>query len=216
MTLSAWLALVAVCVLGAMSPGPSLALVVRSTINRGRGAGLITALSHGLGVGVYALATALGLAAVIATQQPLFTAITLAGAAYLLWLGASAMQATHSGAAGASEAPAGPAGAAHGGTPGGLAAARDGLAMALLNPKIAVFFVALFSQFVSTDANGWTVAVLAGTATTVDAGWYALVAMGLSASGGAAWLRRHRVWIERLTGAVLVFLALSTAATVIR
>ncbi|KAF0286558.1 lysine transporter LysE [Spiribacter sp. SSL99] len=210
MTVSAWLSLLAICLLGAVSPGPSLALVIRNTVNRGRGAGLITAVSHGLGVGVYALATALGLAAVIATHETLHSAITLAGAGYLLWLGASAMRAGHPAAeAGAQPAPADV-------MPGrGVAAARDGLTMALLNPKIAVFFLALFSQFVTPGAGAPTVALLAGTATVVDAGWYALVATGLSASGGAAWLRRRRVWIERLTGAVLVFLALSTAATVL-
>ena len=202
MTLTTWLSLIAVCLLGAMSPGPSLALVMRNTINHGRGAGVVTALSHGLGVGAYALATALGLAAVIAAQQTLFNAITLAGAAYLLWLGASAMRATPP------DRPETPADLSE-------SAIRDGFAMALLNPKIAVFFLALFSQFVSADADAWTVAILAGTAATVDAGWYALVATGLAASGGVAWLRRRRVWIERLTGAVLVFLALSTAATVL-
>jgi len=210
MTVSAWLSLLAICVLGAMSPGPSLALVVRNTVNRGRGAGLITALSHGLGVGVYAAATALGLAAVIATHQTLHSAVTLAGAGYLLWLGASAMRAGHPATRpDADPTPPDP-------VPGDRsAAARDGLAMALLNPKIAVFFVALFSQFVTPGAGAATVVLLAGTATVVDAGWYALVATGLSASGGAAWLRRRQVWIERLTGAVLVFLALSTAATVL-
>ena len=215
MTLTTWLSLVGVCLLGAMSPGPSLALVVRNTINHGRGAGVITALSHGLGVGAYALATALGLAAVIATQQAVFTAITLAGAGYLLWLGAAAMRATPSDPAGTptarDECTAGDTDAHGSGV-----ALRDGLVMALLNPKIAVFFLALFSQFVSASADAWTVAVLAGTAATVDAGWYALVATGLAASGGVAWLRRRQVWIERLTGAVLVFLALSTAATVVR
>ncbi|TVO62375.1 LysE family translocator [Spiribacter vilamensis] len=199
-----------------MSPGPSLALVMRNTVNHGRAAGLVTAISHGVGVGIYALATALGLAAIIAAQQALFTTITLAGAGYLLWLGASAMRAaspdgleTPSDPAESAEPAAGNEG--H----GSRAAIRDGLAMALLNPKIAVFFLALFSQFVSADADAGTVAILAGTAATVDAAWYALVATGLAASGGAAWLRRRRVWIERLTGAVLVFLALSTAATVI-
>jgi len=210
MTVSAWLSLLAICVLGAMSPGPSLALVVRNTVNRGRGAGLITAISHGLGVGVYALATALGLAAIIATQPTLHRVITLAGAGYLLWLGASAMRAGHP----ANQSNADPARPDP--VPGsGWTAVRDGLAMALLNPKIAVFFLALFSQFVAPAAPGATIAVLAGTATLVDAGWYALVATGLSASGGAVWLRRRQVWIERLTGAVLVFLALTTAATVL-
>ena len=209
MTLSAWFSLLAICLLGAASPGPSLALVIRHTVTHGRAAGLVTAVSHGLGVGVYALATALGLAAIVATRGAVFDAITLAGAGYLLWLGAGALRATGEGVATEASPAGGPRSQCY------RAAARDGLAMALLNPKIAVFFLALFSQFVAADADARTVVLLAGTATGVDAAWYATVALGLSASGGAAWLRRHQRWIERLTGAVLVGLALTTAATVI-
>ena len=212
MTLAAWLSLTAICALGAISPGPSLAVVIRNTIRHGRGAGLITALSHGLGVGGYALATALGLAALIATQTTLFKALTLAGSAYLLWLGADALRARHA------PRPADPADEPARAAPehppaGALAAAREGFGIALLNPKIALFFLALFSQFVSSEAGAIEVAILAGTATLVDASWYALVATGLTARATAAWLRRHGRWIERLSGAALVFLALTTAAS---
>ncbi|MEX0387348.1 LysE family translocator [Spiribacter onubensis] len=212
MTFTAWLSLLAICLLGAMSPGPSLAVVIRNTVNRGRGAGVITALSHGLGVGGYALATSLGLATVIATQQTLFNAITLAGSAYLLWLGANAMRGGNAAVSGHPAAH--DAEQAASGRPGALmAAARDGFTIAFLNPKIALFFLALFSQFVSADAGVVEVATLAGTATVVDAGWYALVAIGLTATRTTPWLRRHGAWIERITGAALVFLALSTAAS---
>ncbi|MDR9413571.1 MAG: LysE family translocator [Spiribacter sp.] len=185
-----------------MSPGPSLAVVIRNTVQQGRRAGLATALSHALGVGLYALATALGLAALVATQQALFNGLTLAGSAYLLWLGAHALRGTGRFEA-STDAPVI--------TKRPWGSVRDGLAMALLNPKIAVFFLALFSQFTRPDAGILEVAILAGTATAVDAGWYAAVALVLSGQGLSAWLRRYGVWIERLTGAVLVFLALTTA-----
>lgn len=203
MSVGAWLSLLAVCVLGAMSPGPSLAVVVRNTVQRGRAQGLATAVSHGLGVGVYALATALGLAAIIATEAALFQGLTLAGSAYLLWLGANALRGGQP-----FESPSG------GPTPPAQAwsGARDGFAIALLNPKIALFFLALFSQFTRADAGALEVALLAGTATVVDAGWYAIVALVLSGRGFSGWLRRYGVWIERLTGALLVFIALYTAS----
>lgn len=207
MSLTAWLSLVIVCALGAMSPGPSLAVVVRNTIRSGRSAGVTTAIAHGLGVGVYALATALGLAAILAAEAALFTAFTLAGAAYLLWLGANALRGSDRFA---DHSPAGVAAYRK-----GMAAARDGFAIAFLNPKIALFFLALFSQFIPVDAGARDVAILAGTATVIDAGWYALIAAGLSAGGVARWLRDHGIWIERLTGAALVLLALTTAASVL-
>ncbi|WP_270665398.1 MULTISPECIES: LysE family translocator, partial [unclassified Aeromonas] len=62
MELTSWLALAAICVMGAISPGPSLALIIRNTVQGGQGHGVATALGHGLGVGIYALITALGLA----------------------------------------------------------------------------------------------------------------------------------------------------------
>ena len=202
MTLAAWFSLLAICLLGAMTPGPSLAVVIRHSVSHGRGQGVITAVSHALGVGIYAVATALGLAAVIATDPRLFAGLTLAGSAYLLWLGATALR-------GAGQTPAGQP------TPRRGTAARDGFAIAFLNPKIAVFFLALFSQFIPAEASPGDVALLALTATVVDAGWYALVAVALTHGGAAVWLRRHGIWIERLTSAALVFLALTTAASLL-
>ena len=70
MELTSWLALAAICVMGAISPGPSLALIIRNTVQGGQGHGVATALGHGLGVGIYALGTALGLSILI-TQTPL-------------------------------------------------------------------------------------------------------------------------------------------------
>ncbi|PWG62920.1 LysE family translocator [Spiribacter halobius] len=206
MTLTGWLSLVAVCVLGAMSPGPSLAVVVRHTVAHSGAHGFCVAVAHALGVGLYAIATALGLAALIAETGFVYRGLALAGAAYLLWLGASALRAT---GGGRFEAGAPATGASL------KSAARDGLAIALLNPKIAVFFLALFSQFVRPGMGLAEVALLSVTATVIDGTWYALVALGLSGAAPGRWLRRHAAWIERATGALLVLLALTTAIRVL-
>ncbi|MEX0420365.1 LysE family translocator [Spiribacter pallidus] len=209
MTPAEWLSLAAVCLLGALSPGPSLAVVMGNTLRQGTAAGIATALSHGLMVGGYALATALGLAALIAGSPGVYNLLALAGAAYLLWLGASALRAGDGATAEGSTTAARP------GPSAGLGGAcRDGLAIALFNPKIAVFFLALFSQFVTPGAPWPVVLGLAATAMIVDAGWYALVATVLSRSGAARWLRRHQRWLDRLTGVVLVGLALTTVVGV--
>ena len=65
MTLATWLTVVTICILGAMSPGPSLALVLKQTLTGGRRNGIMTALSHGIGVGIYAFLSILGLAAIM-------------------------------------------------------------------------------------------------------------------------------------------------------
>ena len=98
MTLTAWLSIVTICCLGAMSPGPSLAVVLNQTVNNGRGHGLVASWFHAAGVGLWAFATIIGLA-VIVTQSPmLFKVITWGGAAYLAWLGLKALRAGKSGA----------------------------------------------------------------------------------------------------------------------
>ena len=90
MTLATWFAVVTICVLGAMSPGPSLALVLKQTLTGGRRNGVITALSHGIGVGIYAFLSILGLAAIITASPTAFSILQWGGALYLAWLGVHA------------------------------------------------------------------------------------------------------------------------------
>ena len=87
MTITIWLTIVTICLLGAMSPGPSLVVVLRQAISSGRKAGLITAIAHGIGIGLYAMACISGIAVIITTSPILFTTLKWAGAGYLLWLG---------------------------------------------------------------------------------------------------------------------------------
>jgi threonine/homoserine/homoserine lactone efflux protein len=197
MTLSVWLSVLAVCTLGAMSPGPSLALVVRHSVVNSRVHGLAAALAHALGVGLYALLTTLGLALVLTRMPRLFTALAVAGAAYLFWLGVTALRSAGPGR-GIDTAVAAPAGPGH--------AAREGFLIAFLNPKIAVFFVALFSQFVHPGMSAREHALLWATATGVDGLWYACVALVLTRRGIAERLRRHAALIDRISGTVLIAL----------
>ena len=123
-----------------MSPGPSLAVVLRHTLMGGRPNGVIAAITHGLGVGLYAFLCISGLAFLIARYPALFIAFEWAGALYLAWLGIRGLLAKP---AGEEETPA----------PVLHTAARDGFLIVLLNPKIAVFFIALFSQVIGSETN---------------------------------------------------------------
>ncbi len=196
--LSLWLSLVAVCAMGAMSPGPSLALVLRHTLGGGRLPGVTAALFHTLGVGFYALLTVWGLGALIARQPVLFQTITWLGAAYLAWLGIKALRAGRGGTWQRAEV--------HPTTR--TQAAREGMLVALGNPKLILFFIALLSQFVSPDMSIAAKALIVATAMVIDGGWYLLVAMVLSHSSVLPWLQARAHWINRLTGLVLLGLAL--------
>lgn len=197
MPLHDWLSLLTICLLGAMFPGASLALVLRYTLHS-RAHGIAAALGHASGMGLYALLAVLGLVLVLQQSALLHTAISYAGAGYLLWLGYQGLRARPA-----------PSTAIQAATPSSLyAAARAGFFMALLNPKVGLFFLALFSQFVQA-AMGWDArAIFIATIALVDGGWYALVASVLAHGSVLAWLRQHQVWVERALGVVLIGFAL--------
>ncbi|SFB78803.1 Threonine/homoserine/homoserine lactone efflux protein [Marinospirillum celere] len=199
MTFAAWLSVASICLLGAVSPGPSLAMVLRHTLEGSRWQGMLAALSHGAGVGLYALLVVLGLGHLLAEQPLVFSLLTYAGAAYLAWLGWKALSAAGSGQLQT------PQGLGEGSL---LAAIRDGFLVAFLNPKIAIFFVALFAQFLQPGQALEGKLILAATAWMIDTGWYLLVAYGLSHSLVLPWLQRHALWINRITGVLLLLLAL--------
>lgn len=197
MAFSLWLSLAAVCVMGAVSPGPSLAMVLRHTLGGGRIPGIVAAITHAVGVGFYALLTVWGLGAVIVHQPLLFTLITWGGAAYLAWLGLKALNAGR-----------GAALRAHAVSTTRRQAAREGMLVALGNPKLILFFVALLSQFVSPEMDLAAKAIIVTTAMVIDGAWYILVAVALSHSSVLPWLQARGHWINRVTGILLIALAL--------
>jgi len=190
-----WLTVVTLCALGAMSPGPSLAVVLRQTLSGGRRNGCTAALLHGLGIGLYALLCISGLAFLITTSPRLFTAFQWAGAAYLAWLGYRGLTAKRGVD---QDLPAMPTTAS---------AARDGFLVAFLNPKIAVFFIALFSQVIGAHTSLPAKLGYAATAMTIDASWYLLVVWLFSSPLWLERLQARAVWFERLFGVVLITLA---------
>lgn len=201
MTLLGWLSIVFVCVLGAMSPGPSLAVVIRRAVSGGSAQGLATAWAHAMGIGIYALITTFGLAAIIARSAPVSLAISIVGATYLAWLGVQALRhAAHA------EIP--EAASASGGT---IRAAREGFLVAMLNPKVAVFFLAIFSQFLTAGMHATEHATLSATAMCVDGLWYTTVVLLLTRAKWMQLFRQRVAWVERATGIVLLALAFAGA-----
>ena len=83
-------------------------------------------------------------------------------------------------------------------------AAKEAVLVALGNPKLILFFVALLSQFVTPEMNLLAKAIIVATAIMIDGGWYVLVAVGLSHSRVLPLLQRHAHWINRITGVLLI------------
>lgn len=132
------LAFVAASFVLAVTPGPGVLYVVTQTLAQGRAAGLASVAGVALGNFGNAVGASLGLAALFAVSALAFTVVKLAGAAYLVWLGVKALLPARTGEA----TPAVPSLAA---PPRRLF--RDGLVVALLNPKTALFFAAFLPQF---------------------------------------------------------------------
>jgi len=201
MPLTLWLSMSLVCIFGAMSPGPSLAVVVQNTLTGGRMQGVITGIAHGLGIVIWAGLTAAGIGLVITQHPALFDAIRYGGAVLLLYLGIKSF--TNRSAA--SEALSRNTSALH------QSAARTGFLIAISNPKIALFFLALFSQFVRPEAGITEKIIMALTAGVIDAIWYVVVALVLSQSRLLTWLRSRALVLDRVFGVILVALAIRVA-----
>ena len=195
MTITIWLTVVTICLLGAMSPGPSLAVVLKQTLSGGRKTGLVAAITHGLGIGLYALLCISGIAVMITASPVLFTALQWAGAGYLVWLGIKGLRA-RAGAGATLEDP-----------PTTGSAARDGFLVAFLNPKVAVFFIALFSQVIGSETSWLEKLAYAATALFIDMAWYMIVAWSFSNPRWLGRLQQNVVWLERIFGVILIALA---------
>jgi threonine/homoserine/homoserine lactone efflux protein len=200
MTTAIWLTIASICLLGAMSPGPSLAVVLQQTIRGGRKTGLVAAVTHGLGIGLYALLCISGIAVMITTSPVLFTTLQWLGAGYLVWIGIKGLRAQ----AQTDEALVNP--------PTTGSAARDGFLVVFLNPKVAVFFIALFSQVIGSETSWLEKLVFAATAMFIDMGWYVIVALSFSNPRWLGRLQRNVVWLERAFGVVLIALAIRLLA----
>ena len=196
MDLPALIGVSLVCAMGAMSPGPSLAVVLRNTISGGRTQGVMTGIGHGIGFGIYAMLAVTGLSAILIADESKFELLQWSGAVVLLWLSYNML--TYQ-----------PSGDKEEHQSSGRRGFVEGFMIAFLNPKILVFLVAVFSQFLDpqmTDIDRVVMALIAGLIDTV---WYVLVAAVLSGTAIIDKLRDNSVLIDRMIGTVLLILALA-------
>jgi threonine/homoserine/homoserine lactone efflux protein len=187
-----------VAVLLALLPGPATALVVRSAAVHGRREAFHTVLGNSTGILGWALASVLGISALVAASEAAFLALRVLGAVVLVWLGVAALRGNK-------------------GKPGSLprparTAYMQGLLTSGANPKLAVFFIALFPQFVPDGAPvlPWTVA-MALMLICVDIVYFSLLAWAVSRAKRAVVGSRLARRVEQLTGAVMIGLGLRVA-----
>jgi threonine/homoserine/homoserine lactone efflux protein len=194
------IAFLAISALVIVTPGQDTALTIRNALLGGRRAALYTAIGVSAGQALWALATAAGIAALLAASEPVFVALRLAGAAYLVWLGVQALVAAlrrrkpdHVHECTSLRA---------------RVALRQGLLSNLGNPKMAVFFLSLLPQFGSSFGALLALGLVFSCLTLV---W--LSAYGAAVARAGDFLRRTKVRraLDAAVGATLVTLGMRVA-----
>ena len=199
------LAFLGVAAIVICTPGPDTALTIKNTLAGGRRGGVATALGVALGQATWTVAASVGVVALLRASQPAFTALRLAGAAYLVYLGVQALRHALS----RRKAPELRVGGAV--TP--PVALRQGLVSNLANPKMAAFFTSLLPQF--APEGGGAFAVLLGLGllfSTFTFLWLALYSVAVARARELLERTGVRRALEALTGVVLVALGLRLAA----
>jgi threonine/homoserine/homoserine lactone efflux protein len=185
-------------------PGPDMALIARNVLRHGRSAGFATSLGTCTGILGWAIAAALGISALLATSAAAFTALKLAGAAYLIYLGISTLR---------DHGVLGPAAT----TSDRAALTRrgawlQGLLSALLNPKLGVFFLTLLPQFIGpADPPGTRALQLALVFDLIGLAWLLAYSAMLGAVGTALNRPGPRRLIRWISGTVLMGLGARVA-----
>ncbi|AXK38812.1 LysE family translocator [Crenobacter cavernae] len=194
------LAFLAAAILITLSPGPDNLMVLGMGASRGRAAGVAFGLGCATGCLTHTLLAALGVSALIAASPVAFTALKVAGGAYLIYLGVMALRSRGAAQSGALLPEASLA----------RLFAR-GLVANAINPKVALFFLAFLPQFVSAGAGapGWQIAQLGVLFTLQAALLFSL--LGLAAGRVGAWLARTPAaarWLDRVAGTIFAALGL--------
>ena len=186
-----------VCLLGAMSPGPSMVVVINNAIFKNRYHGILTSIGHGIGIGIYALFAVLGIGIVIETNLYLFNAIKILSVIFLIYLGAkSIINKTKLDFDKKSN------------TKEGVTSFLQGFSISILNPKILIWFVAIYSQFMSIDNDIIFNSYLVLTAGIVDATWYIVLTLSVTSNFALKFVKNKIAILQRFLGIIFIAVGL--------
>jgi len=199
-----WATFIIAAVLLNLSPGPDIAFILGQTVRGGRKSGFAALFGIWAGAFVHVLMAAAGLSAILATSAVAFSVVKWAGAAYLIWLGIQALRSD--GGSFVSEDV--------GRSADMFPIFRQGVVVALLNPKVAIFFLAFLPQFVVAGAGPvWAQLFLHGSLIIVVAAFIEppLVIAGEKLTGKLRNNPRLGLWMDRSLGTVFVALGVRLA-----
>jgi RhtB (resistance to homoserine/threonine) family protein len=202
--LAGWLTVFVVSGLAMISPGPNYAVTVKHGLLHSRRAGIWSAAGVAAGNLVHVVFSLLGLAMVVSQSIILFGVLKWFGAAYLIYLGLKSLTASRQEADEGAEIRESAATSV-------ARVLRSSFLVSVLNPKVTLFYLVLFTQVVEIGTPLIARVVYGFTAVALSFGWYALVALFVSTAPIKRRFDAVAHWIERLTGAVLILLGIRLA-----
>ena len=196
MTFILWIQFALVCLLGAMSPGPSLALIINNSINYNRSSGILASIAHGLGIFVYATITVVTLEFILQNNEAIFFIIQILGSIFLIFLGLVFIFKNNNEKNNERNKI-------------NASSFAQGFIIAIINPKILIWFVAIYSQFITINANFSEKLILIITPLIVDAIWYSLVAIMVTSFGLKDFFNNKKNTIQKIIGFLFIIIAFS-------
>ena len=190
-----WVQFASICIVGAMSPGPSMALIIRNSIKYGRVSGLLSSIGHAIGIGIYASISVVGLQIILINNIFVFNTIQFCGSIFLLILGILFLK--NSGEKLSLED-----------DQKNLNSFIQGFAISILNPKILIWFTAIFSQFIEVSSTSMTKLTMVFMASSIDGIWYIIVTIVVTGFGLKQFLENNTKTIQNISGIVLIFISL--------
>ena len=190
-----WTQFALICIVGAMSPGPSMALIIRNSIKYGRVSGLLSSVGHAIGIGIYASISVVGLQLILINNIFVFNTIQFCGSVFLFILGILFLK--NSGEILSLED-----------DQKNLNSFIQGFAISILNPKILIWFTAIFSQFIEASSTSITKLTMVFMASSIDGIWYIIVTIVVTGFGLKQFLENNTKTIQNISGIVLIFISL--------
>ncbi len=176
-----------------MLPGPDFVAVVRTSMTKGTGAGLLTTLGVTAGLGLYATLSLLGLSAILVEYQWLTWLVRVLGGSYLIYLGIKLVftkpQAIN---------------VAGGPSRRGMHPCLFGFLVTMTNPKAIVLFASVFATAITETTPFWLMGLMIGLVMLSSLTWYALVSLFMSSTPVITRFQNARHWIERAAGVCFV------------
>ena len=190
-----WIQFASICIVGAMSPGPSMALIIRNSIKYGRVSGLLSSIGHAIGIGIYAAISVVGLQLILVNNIFVFNTIQFCGSVFLLILGILFLKNSGEELSIDHEQKK-------------LNSFAQGFAISILNPKILIWFAAIFSQFIDVSSTSMTKFIMVFLASSIDGVWYVIVTVTVTGFGLKKFLENNTKTIQNISGIVLIFISL--------